>query len=148
MADRIDLTVEPIPAAIGAASREGHPVAVAYVDEDGAPALSLRGSTHVHDRDHLAIWARRADAGLAAAVAHREAVSLLYFASQGGRPKLLLSFRGRARVEPAAADAVYAAIPQSERDHDPERRGVPVLIAVDTVRGMRAEGPIEQARAA
>jgi hypothetical protein len=146
MAEPINLEAEPIPAAIDVASSEGHPVAVAYVDAEGKPALSLRGSTHVHDRERLAIWARRADSGFAAAIARNPAVSLLYFASENGIPKLLLSFRGRARVAPEAADAVYATIPQSERDHDPERHGAPVLIEVDSVRGMRAAGPIEQER--
>jgi hypothetical protein len=146
LADPVDLTVEPIRSAIDAAAADGHPVAVAYVDGGGRPHQSLRGSTHVHDRDRLAIWARRADAGLAAAVAGNEAVSLLYFATDDGKPKLLLTLGGRARVEPAAAGAVYAAIPQGERDHDPERNGVPVLIEVDSVRGMRREGPIEQER--
>ncbi len=146
MADPIDLTVEPLRSAIDAAAADGHPIAVAYVDAEGRPSQSLRGSTHVHDRDHLAIWARRADAGLAAAVADNEAVSLLYFATEGGKPKLLLTLRGRARVDPTAADLVYAGIPQGERDHDPDRDGVPVLIEVDSVHGMRREGPIEQER--
>ncbi len=146
MADPVDLTGEPIRSAIDAAATDGHPVAVAYVDAQGRPHQSLRRSTHVHDRDRLAIWARQADAGLAVAVAGNEAVSLLYFATEEGKPKLLLTLQGRARVEPAAAEAVYAAIPQGERDHDPDRRGVPVLVEVDSVRGMRREGPIEQER--
>ena len=75
--DPVDLTAEPIRSAIDSAAADGHPVAVAYVDERGRPSQSLRGSTHVHDRDRLAIWARRADTGLAAAVARNEAVSLV-----------------------------------------------------------------------
>jgi hypothetical protein len=146
MAEPIDLTCAPIATAIDNAAADGHPVTLAYVDEAGAPVQTVRGSTHVHDRDRLAIWVRQADGGLATAIRRNEVVSLLYYATEGGRPKLLLTIRGRARVAPEEADTVYAAISEGERGHDPQRQGVPVLIEADSVRGMRAEGPIEQER--
>jgi hypothetical protein len=77
MADPIDLSTNIANAVNGAAAR-GRALAIAYVDDDGAPALSFRGSALVHGPDQLAIWARKVDSGIAAAVAKRPEVSLVF----------------------------------------------------------------------
>src|SRR5579863_204892 len=100
MADAVDLLGE-IASAIDTAATRGHPVTIAYIDDAGRPALSIRGSTHVHSADQLAVWARRVDTGLAAAIAERPEVSLLYFATDTAVPKMLLTIRGRAHTEPS-----------------------------------------------
>ena len=44
--------------AINTAMESGRAVAVSYVDENGAPQISYRGSTHAHSDTQLAIWER------------------------------------------------------------------------------------------
>src|SRR5215469_14491036 len=56
----------------------GTPVVVAYVDADGAPHLSLRGSTQTHGDDQLALWIRDPAGGLLRAIADRPILSLFY----------------------------------------------------------------------
>jgi pyridoxamine 5'-phosphate oxidase-like protein len=139
MADPLDLTGDIALAVTGAAER-GTTIAVGYVDDDGYPALSYRGSTIVLGPQQLAIWARKKDSGLAADIADRPKVALLYFGPHGPGPRAL-TFRGRARVDPSADDAVWDAIPQQERDRDADRKGVAVVIDIDRVDGWGAGGP-------
>ena len=56
---------------------------------------------------------------------------------------MLLSIRGRARVDPSADDAVYAGMIEGERGQDPDRKGVAVVIDVESVRGFGADGPFQ-----
>lgn len=143
----LDLT-GVIATAIDTAAARGHPVTVGYIDDDNRPSLSIRGSAHVHSPEQLAVWARTRDSGLARAIEERPDVSVLYFASDDAVPKMLLSIHGRARLDPSASARVYAKMAESERARDPDAAGVAVIIDVDTVHGMRAEGPIVQAREA
>jgi hypothetical protein len=50
-------------------------------------------------------------------------------------------------VAPELDDEVWDGIIEGERGQDPERRGVAVIIEVDTVTGAGADGFFEQARA-
>ncbi|KAA9159078.1 pyridoxamine 5'-phosphate oxidase family protein [Amycolatopsis acidicola] len=149
MTDKIDLT-GVLAAAIDSAMDRGRPFVVSAVDADGNPAVSFRGSTYVHSPDQLAIWVRKQDEGLAAYVAANPRLALLYYDPEQGpdpatSPRRLL-IKGRARVDPSANDAVYAGIPEVERGRDKERRGVALVIDVDSVNGFGGSGPINQAR--
>ena len=119
------------------------PIVIAYVGDDGVPHVSFRGSTQVLGRDQLAIWLRNPNGGLARAVAVRPHVELLYGSAD---PPRLFNFRGRARVDASANDIVYAAQPQGERDHDPEKKGVALVIDLDEVSGFGASGPTRMVR--
>jgi hypothetical protein len=114
---------------------------------DSCAATSFRGSTQVHGAEQLAIWARKADAGFAKVIATRPQVSLLYYSPDGPGPKYL-TFQGRARVESAANDDVYAAQIDGEKAQDPERKRVAVIIDVESVNGFGADGPFRMERAA
>jgi hypothetical protein len=146
MPDPLDLTGQ-IAAAIDGAALRGATVALAYVRDDLSPAVSFRGSTHVHGPTELALWARKRDSGLAEAIAERPRVSLVYYGGPDGPGPMFLSMEGRARVAPELDDEVWAAIIEGERQQDPERNGVAVLIEVDTITGAGAGGYFKQARA-
>ncbi|OLT09429.1 hypothetical protein BJF78_30665 [Pseudonocardia sp. CNS-139] len=117
---------------VNSAQPSAKPIVVGYV-KDGAPKLSLRGSTHVHSPDQLAIWARKS-AGLVEAIAENPAISLLYRDNEG---RTTYVFVGRARVasDDETRNAVYDASPEFERDHDPDRNGFAVVIDLDSVTG-------------
>ena len=51
-----------------------------------------------------------------------------------------LAIEGRARVAAELDDEVYGAIVESERQQDPDRNGVAVIIDVDSVAGANANG--------
>ena len=114
MSDDLDLTGD-IALAIDAAAQRGHTLAVGYLDDDGYPAVSFRGSTQVHGPRQLAIWARRPDDGFAQAIATRPRVTLVYYGGPGGPGPMFLSIRGHARIDPAANAAVYAGMIEGER---------------------------------
>jgi hypothetical protein len=138
----VDLTGE-ITAAVDGAAARGHTLALGFVDDAGYPVVSFRGSTQVHSATQLALWARNADSGFAKAIAERPQVTLVFF-EPGGPGAMYLSFRGRAHVDASANDAVYANMIEGERGQDPDRKGVAVIIDVESVQGMGAEGGFQQ----
>jgi hypothetical protein len=142
MADSVDLTGD-IAAAVNGAAASGHPIVISYVDDDGYPATSFRGSAQVYSPRQLAVWARKPDEGLARAIADRPKVSLVYFNRDSPGPRYL-AFRGLARVDPNAKNTVYANMIESEQRVDPDRHGVAVVIDVEVVQGAGSTGRIEQ----
>ena len=144
MPDPLNLTGE-IATAIDGAALRGHPVAVAFVRDDGSPSVTFRGGTYVHSPTQLAIWVRKRDTGLAAAITERPRVSLVFFEMEGPGPRYL-AIEGRARVAPELDQEVYDAIVEPERQQDPERQGVAVVVEVDSVTGAGQSGFFQQAR--
>jgi len=134
----IDLTGE-IADAVNSAMTRHAPLAIAYVDGDGRPHLSLRGTVQVYSDTELALWAR--SAGLPDALASNPCVALLY---QDLANHTLYQFTGRARrVDDAdARDRVYGASPEHERSQDPDRAGTAVIVEVDSVRGRGPNGVV------
>jgi hypothetical protein len=140
----LDLSGE-IATAINEAAGHGRALVLGYVADDGTPSLSFRGSAQVYSSSQLAVWARKPDEGLAVAVAERPAVSLLYLSrdTPGAR---YLSIKGRARVAPEINDVVYDRMFGPERERDPDRKGVAILIDVDTIDGAGESGFFHQKR--
>jgi len=139
MAGKLDLSGD-IASAVDSAATRDRPLALGYVDEDGNASVSFRASTHVHGPQQLAIWARKAGDGFAKAIAARPQVSLLYYSPGASPGPFYLSFRGQAHVDPSANDEVYSAIIEGERQQDPERKGVAVIIDIDSVNGFGDAG--------
>ncbi len=133
--------------AINGALANGTPVVVAYVDHDGQPHLSFRGSTQVFDDHRLAVWVRNPAGGLIAAIEENPRLAFLY---RDPASRTSYQFHGRASVskDPKVADQVYANSPEAERNLDPQRRGAPLLIDVERIEGRDASGPVLMTRAA
>jgi hypothetical protein len=117
------------------------------VRDDLSPAVSFRGSTQVHGSTELALWARKRDSGLVAAISERPKVSLVYYGGPDGPGPMFLSIQGRAHAAPEINDQVWEAMIEGERQQDPDRNGVAVVIEVDSVTGAGAGGFFQQARA-
>jgi len=145
MPDALDLTGD-IAAAIDGAALRSAPLALAYVRDDLSPSVSFRGSLQVHGPTELALWARKRDSGLATAIAERPRVSLVYYGGHEGPGPAFLAIEGRARVADELGDEVWAAMIDGERQQDPDRQGVAILIEVDTVAGAGAGGFFQQTR--
>lgn len=150
-AEKIDLTGH-IAASLNSAMERERPAVVAVVAVDGTPSVSFRGSVHVHSRDQVAIWVRKQHEGLAADVTAHPAISILYYDPEQGPDRAVgarrIVIKGRARVDASLDDVVYAAIPEVERERDADRRGVAVIVDVDSVVGFGGTGPIKMDRSA
>lgn len=125
---------EELAAAIDGAFDAGKPITVAYVDAEGQPHLSFRGSTQAHSADQLAIWVREPTGGLLAALPSNPRLTLMY---RNTDKRATYLFYGRAHVEHDAAvsAAIYDKSPEGERNRDPERGGVAIIIDLDRVQG-------------
>jgi hypothetical protein len=139
MADTVDLTGDIAETINGAAIR-GHALVLGYVDEQGDAAISFRGSTQVHTPTQLAIWARKPGGGMAKAISTHRRVTLLYYCADGAPGPKYLYVKGNAHVDASVNDTVYDAMPEGEREQDPERKGVAVVIDVESVNGFGTEG--------
>ena len=123
---------------INGALANGTPAVLGYVDAGGAPHLSHRGSLHVASPVKVAGWLRDPNGGLAQALPTNPAVSLWYF-----DPKDIARYEvaGRAHVETAGEEyeAAWQNEPQSERDHDPGKKGAALIIEVERVKGLNSD---------
>lgn len=133
MADTIPLTLDDeMLDAIATAFDSGNILTVAYVDADGWAHVSRRGTTHVLDERTIAMWIRKRDDGLAAAIGTNPHLTLFFIdLAQRG---VVYTFYGESRIctDPAVDELVWNASPEREKARDPERKGVVVI--VDLVR--------------
>jgi Pyridoxamine 5'-phosphate oxidase len=122
--------------AINTAMESGRAVVVSYVDESGAPQISYRGSTHAHGDTQLAIWVRNPQGRILSATKKNPAVALIY-GNFDPNARGFMVFRGRARIDESAEARrrVYDEAPEGERNLDKERKGVPLIIDLDSVEG-------------
>jgi general stress protein 26 len=122
--------------AVNSGFETGRPLSIAYVDESGGPQLSYRGSTHAHSDTQLAIWVRNPQGRILESIRKNPRVAVIYGnfdpASRG-----FMSFRGRARIDESAdgRKRVYEESPEYERNQDKERKGVALIIDLDSVEG-------------
>jgi len=105
---------------------------------DGMPDLSMRGSLMVWDTDHLAWWERGKRETYAGLEANPKAA---VFVRNPTRDKRTLRFYGEARIVTDAAERerVWERVNQLEKDTDPEKLGIAVIMRVDRVRAGPAE---------
>jgi hypothetical protein len=116
------------------------PVVVVYVDGDGQPSMSFRGTAQAWSDTQLAFWARGAS-NFPAHITERPQITLWY---RDPAARTTLQFRGRARLEndPQNRDLIFDRSPAAEQAADPDRKGVAVVIDLDRVDGRTATGPI------
>lgn len=105
------------------------PIVVTYVDDNGVPHSSLRGSVCVAGPTQIGIWARHADGGLPKAITKNPHVSLFY---SDRRANAVINVMGRAHVadDDETRRRVFELAPEVEQTHDPHRHGAAMLIDV------------------
>jgi hypothetical protein len=131
----IELSAD-MKAAINGAFGSGKPIAIAYVDVDGAPRLSYRGSTQAFSDTELAIWVRNPVGGILDSIADNPSVALIY-GDFNPTDRRFMIMRGRARRDDDATtrERVYSSSHEFEQSQDPERKGVAVVIELESVEG-------------
>lgn len=127
---------EEITTAVNNALADGKPILMAYVADDGQPHLSFRGSVHVHSPESLAVWARNPEGGLPNAVGRNPRVTLMYRDAQS---RTSYTFYGRATVttDEATRRRVYDESAEPERNADPDRKGIAIVVDLDRVDGFK-----------
>lgn len=129
----IELTDE-MRDALASALTDRMPVIMTYVDAEGQPHLSFRGTAQVFSKDQLAVWARNPDGGLPQAMegGTNPRVALLY---RNTETRVAWQFLGRGRVvtDEASRNQIFDNSPEFERNTDPERKGKAIVIDVDQV---------------
>ena len=131
----LNLTAQ-MKSAINTGFETGRALSIAYVDENGGPQLSYRGSTHAHSDTQLAIWVRNPQGRILESIRKNPKVALIYGnfdpASRG-----FMNFRGRARIDESADGRrrIYDESPEFERNQDKERKGVALIIDLDSAEG-------------
>jgi Pyridoxamine 5'-phosphate oxidase len=108
------------------------PVVVSYVDSEGQPHISFRGTAQAYSDDQLAVWIRNPDGGILRGIETNPRVALLY---RNPAERKGWQFLGRARRDDdeSVRQTVFDNSPQFERSQDPERKGVAVIIDLDRV---------------
>ena len=111
----------------------GQNTGVVATANDGRLDVALKGSLMVWDADHLAWW-ERGRAETEAAVRANPQVAVMVRNST--RDRRTLRFYGEARIveDPALRERVWERVVQVEKDTDPEKNGVAVLVRIDRVR--------------
>jgi nitroimidazol reductase NimA-like FMN-containing flavoprotein (pyridoxamine 5'-phosphate oxidase superfamily) len=110
----------------------GQSTGVVATSNDGQPDVALKGSLLVWDADHLAWW-ERGHGETEAAVRANPRVAVMV--RNLTRDKRSLRFYGEARiVDEATRLRIWERVSQVEKDTDPEKQGVAVLVRVDRVR--------------
>lgn len=126
--------------AIDANLLEKHPMVLAYVDADGQPVQSFRGSTQAHADDQLAMWVRNPEGAFIRAIRHNPRVALMY---RNEEARSTYQLQGRARVvdAPQERQRIFDASAPAERAHDFAMLGAAVVIDLDRVEGWAGVGP-------
>ncbi|NQV54342.1 MAG: pyridoxamine 5'-phosphate oxidase family protein [Rhodospirillales bacterium] len=122
------------------ALKSKNPMLVSYVDENGQPVLSFRGSTQAFSDDQLAIWVRNENGRFLKSIQKNPNVALMY---RDEEAKATYQIQGRAHIESdeATRKQVFESTAQIEQDHDFARIGVALIIDIDLVQGFAGLGP-------
>jgi hypothetical protein len=145
---QVDKIPDHIKGQINSALYNGTPMVVCYVDDEGQPQQSLRGSTVVFTDTQLGIWVRNADGGLpTAAQKGNNRVSLLY---RDSKTRSTIVVQGRAHVsdDPDVRRRLYELTPEVEQLHDPDRKGAALIIDVTRMQGGGPRGNYRMQREA
>jgi hypothetical protein len=111
----------------------GQSTGLVATSNDRQPDVALKGSLMVWDADHLAWW-ERGRAETEAAVRANPQVAVIV--RNITRDRRTLRFYGEARIvdDPALREQIWERVVQVEKDTDPEKTGVAVLVRIDRVR--------------
>lgn len=126
----IELT-DDIRDALASAAENRSASVYATINEQGFPNLSYRGSMMVFDHEHLAYW----DYALRGAIAHVAANPKVGVLVRDPVSRTTWRFFGEAILHPEGVvrEQVMARTIARELEHDPERKGIAVLIRVECV---------------
>jgi general stress protein 26 len=126
---------------INGALRNNTPMTVSYVDEDGMPNMSLRGSIQVYSPTQLSIWVRNKEGGMPKAIAKNPKIGLLYRDSNT-RSTLVIQGIGHIETDKETCDHVWDMIQDVEQKHETRESGCALIIDVVKLQGGTPRGGV------
>ncbi|MCI0438396.1 MAG: pyridoxamine 5'-phosphate oxidase family protein [Chloroflexi bacterium] len=104
---------------------------VGTASKDGRPQISLKGSVAVYDEETLSYWERSLRSALDNVTENPQVV--IFYRNPDKR--INWRFHGTATVYDGGEirEKVWEITPQAERDRDPDRKGVAVLVRIDSI---------------
>jgi len=134
-----------VKAIVNAALANNTPLIVAYTGDDGAPVLTMRGSTQAYSDTQLSIWVRHANGGMAQTLRKNPRMTLMY---RDPPARATLTFQGRAHFDDSeeVRNRVWELMPEVEQRHDLERTGAALIIDLDRVMGSTPRGGVRMVR--
>jgi hypothetical protein len=126
---------------INHALAEGRPITLAYVNDQGEPEISLRGSIQVFSGTQLCMWIRDAKSGLVRAINAGRPLSLL-FREGPTRTTLIIKAKGRITTDEAERALAFDLSPEVEQRHDLPRNGAAAILDIISIKGAAPEGPV------
>ncbi|MGH8206022.1 MAG: hypothetical protein ACRETK_04530 [Steroidobacteraceae bacterium] len=122
---------------VNTALQRGRMLSVAYVSPEGKPEISFRDSLQAYSDTQLAIWVRNPQSGILKAVRAGHTHIAILYGEVSAQSKAFVTFHGRGHIDDTQAvrDTVYGNAPQPEQGLDKERKGVPLIIDLDSVGG-------------
>ncbi len=136
-----DVLPDFITTRINGALANDTPLSTSYVDKDGRPKLSLRGSVRTFGDHSLSIWARKGS-GLADAIATNPNVSFLY-RDNPTRSTIILQGKARVETDGKVRKQLFDESPEVEQNHESWEAGVAVIIDLDQVDGGTPDGRVK-----
>jgi len=135
---------EELKGLVNGALTSGVPMVLASVDGEGRPRITFRGSIQSFSDDQVGFWARNAEGSTMENIGANPHVAMMY---RNPQSRVVLQLMGRARVvQGAERDQVYDNAPEFERNADPEKKGVGVIVDLDKVEGFLGVAPDGQRR--
>jgi hypothetical protein len=121
------------------------PFMAAYVDKDGVPKVSPRGTVQSWSPTEIAMWARDPNGGMLRAIPTNPNVSLFY---RDGAARTQFEIVGRMRVteDPDERQRVFDRSPLIERNFDPLLKGKAIIVEVDSIVGSGPSGRLNMKR--
>ena len=131
--------------AINGALMNGHCMTISAVTPEGEPNVSFRGSVQSDGTDELVLWTRNPAGSLAKSIESQPKVVLTY--SDFGTHNFFMC-QGRARMEASEPrrTAIYDGMVAGEQERDPDRGGTGIVVEVDSIAGVGADGFFQQTR--
>jgi hypothetical protein len=132
---------------INGALSNGNPILVTYVDANGRPKMSYRGTVHTRGDDQLALWNRDREGGMSRALASNANLSF-YIRDTTNNATYFLYGQGRIEEDPAVREEIFLGSPEREQNFDFSRRGVAIVVDLHQVEGSGPGGRFAMARGA
>ena len=130
---------------INGALANNTPMCISYVDENGMPSMSMRGSVQVYSDTQLSIWVRNKEGGMVKALAKNPYIGLLY-RDNATRSTLIVQGKGHVETDPEIVERVWNGIQDVEQKHETREPGCALIIDVLKMQGGTPRGGVRVER--
>jgi len=118
--------------AINNAFTDGCPIIWATAGADGQPSLGFFGTTQAYSDHEIALWMRTPTRGFLKRIAENPQATMQY-RNPGTRTAFQIHGEARVANDPEIDRQVYDNSAEAERNNDPERKGLAVIMEITRI---------------